>query len=244
MASASNAAPESLGYFRYAGGPPRAIPREGQGWLFATGDLGMQVQDLLRWDVGLMQQKLLKKQSYQQMEREILTRDGVGTGYALGLFVSRQGDRRCLSHGGEVAGFTCENTLLPEQGCAVAVLSNQMATPVPSALANKILALLNQVADEKVSADHKQFLENLRDNRIDPVFLTENGQKFFTPEVRADYAKMLTEAGPLQSFELARRFRRGGMIGRVYRVKAANRAFAITTFSLDNEKLEQFLIIP
>ena len=244
MASASSAAPDASGYFRYAGGPPRAIPLEGKGWLFATGDLGMEVQDLLRWDVALMQQKLLKKPGYQQMEREVLTSDGVGSGYALGLFVSRQGDRRCLSHGGEVAGFTCENTLLPEEGCAVAVLSNQMATPVPSALANKILGLLNQVADEKVTADHKLFLENLREQRIDPAVLTENGQKFFSPEVRADYAQLLKEAGKLQSFELARRFRRGGMIGRVYRVKAANRAFAITTFSLENEKLEQFLVIP
>jgi len=244
MTSASTQPPEPLATYRYAGGPLRAMQREGQGWLFATGDLSMNVHDLLRWDASFMAHRVLKDSSHQLMEREVVTNDGVGTGYALGLFVSRQGDQRRLEHGGEVAGFTCENVMLPEEGSAVVVLSNQMATPAPQALAGEISALLSKLSDDGAQARHRNFLEGLSHGRVDTAVLSDNAQKFFTPEVQADYTRKLKSAGPLKSFELARRFRRGGMVGRVYRAATARNRFAITTYSLPDEKLEQFLIIP
>lgn len=244
MPSASSEAPEPAATFRYAGGPLRVTGREGPGWLFATGDLAMNVHDLLRWDASFMAHRLLKDSSHQIMEREVLSADGAGTGYALGLFVARQGDQRTLSHGGEVAGFTCENLLLPEEGCAVAVLSNQMATPVPQALAAEISNLLARVSDDAALARHRQFFEHLGQRQIDSKVLSDNARKFFTPEVENDYATALETAGPLQSFVLTRRFRRGGMIGRTYRVATAQKRFAVSTFSLADEKLEQFLLIP
>lgn len=244
MSSASTQAPEPMGTFRYAGGPLRVTPREGPGWLFATGDLSMSVHDLLRWDASFMAHRLLKESSHRLMEREVLTADGVGTGYALGLFVARQGEQRRLSHGGEVAGFTCENLMLPEEGCAVVVLSNQMATPVPQSLASEISTLLARLSDDGAELRHRAFLVGLSGGRLDRSVLSENGQRFFTSEVQADYVGMLKSAGPLKSFVLARRFRRGGMVGRIYRGATARRRFVVSTFSLPDEKLEQFLILP
>ena len=244
MSSASTEAPEPAATFRYAGGPLRVTGREGAGWLFATGDLAMNVHDLLRWDASFMAHRLLKASSYQVMEREVLTADGAGTGYALGLFVSRQGDRRQLSHGGEVAGFTCENLMLPEEESAVVVLSNQMASPVPQQLSAEISSLLARVSDESFRVRHQEFLDHLSVGRLDSDLLSENAHKFFTPEVVADYVTVLRAAGSLQSFELVRRYSRGGMIGRIYRVATASRRFAISTFTLPDEKLEQFLITP
>ena len=244
MSSASDQAPEPAATFRYAGGPLRVTGREGAGWLFATGDLGMNVDDLLRWDASFMAQQLLKPASHQLMEREVLTADGAGTGYALGLFVSRQGDRRCLSHGGEVAGFTCENLMYPEEGTAVVVLSNQMATPVPQQLSGEISALLARLGDDESVQGHRKVLKQLSSGLVDPTVLSDNALKFFTPEVLADYSTLLSAAGPVQTFELSRRYSRGGMVGRSYRVVTAKRRLAISTFSLPDGKLEQFLITP
>ncbi len=51
---------DPTGYMRYALGPLRAAPREGKGWLFAAGELAMPVTDLAKWDIAMMNQRLLK----------------------------------------------------------------------------------------------------------------------------------------------------------------------------------------
>ena len=93
--SGQNAA---TGYLRYGLGPLRPAPKEGAGWLFAAGELSMTAEDLAKWDIAVMDQKLLKSASYQEMEHEIVLKDGVGTRYGLGVFVGSQSGRRVLEH--------------------------------------------------------------------------------------------------------------------------------------------------
>src|SRR6266404_773333 len=49
---------DPTGYLRYALGPLRPAPKEGRGWLFAAGELAMPAQDLAKWDISLIEQKL------------------------------------------------------------------------------------------------------------------------------------------------------------------------------------------
>src|SRR5262245_5566719 len=51
---------DPTGYLRYALGPPRPAPKEGKGWLFAAGELAMTAEDLAKWDISIIDQKLLK----------------------------------------------------------------------------------------------------------------------------------------------------------------------------------------
>ena len=51
---------DPVGYKRYGLGPLRVAPKEGKGWLFAAGELAMTAEDLARWDIGMIDQKLLK----------------------------------------------------------------------------------------------------------------------------------------------------------------------------------------
>jgi D-alanyl-D-alanine carboxypeptidase len=118
---------DPTGYMRYALGPLRAAPREGKGWLFAAGELAMPVTDLAKWDIAMMNQRLLKPSSYQEMQRDVLLKNGSATGYGLGLAVRSQAGRRMLEHSGEVSGFTAENVVFPEDRAAVIVLTNQDA---------------------------------------------------------------------------------------------------------------------
>src|SRR5437867_3668114 len=55
---------DPTGYLRYALGPLRPAPKEGKGWLFAAGELAMTPQDLAKWDVSIIDQKLMKPASY------------------------------------------------------------------------------------------------------------------------------------------------------------------------------------
>ena len=130
---------DPTGYMRYALGPLRAAPREGKGWLFAAGELAMPVTDLAKWDIAMINQRLLKPSSYQEMQRDVLLKNGTATGYGLGITVRSQAGRRMLEHGGEVSGFTAENAVFPEDHAAVIVLTNQDAVNAAAKLRGKSL---------------------------------------------------------------------------------------------------------
>src|SRR5581483_182144 len=70
---------DATGYFRYALGPLRPASKEGKGWLFAAGELAMPAQDLARWNISMIERRLLKSESYKEMETEVRLRNGEGT---------------------------------------------------------------------------------------------------------------------------------------------------------------------
>ena len=91
MASVANIDEKKLGdtdptgYMRYALGPLRVAPKEGAGWLFAAGELAMTAEDLAKWNISIMDQKLLRPASYRELEREAQLNNGLGTRYGLGV---------------------------------------------------------------------------------------------------------------------------------------------------------------
>src|SRR2546430_11535727 len=76
------------GYLRYALGPLRPAPKEGKGWMFAAGELAMTAEDLAKWDVSVIDQKILKPASYREMQTDVLLRNGLDTHYGLGVDVN------------------------------------------------------------------------------------------------------------------------------------------------------------
>src|SRR6476661_8017681 len=72
---------DPTGYYRFGLGPLHPAPKEGPGWLFAAGELAMPAQDLAKWDISIMDQKLLKDGSYAQFGRDTLLQNGVATRY-------------------------------------------------------------------------------------------------------------------------------------------------------------------
>ena len=55
-------------YDRYGLGSRRVAPKEGRGWLFAAGELAMSASDLARWDIAMMDQKVLQPASYREQQ--------------------------------------------------------------------------------------------------------------------------------------------------------------------------------
>src|SRR2546421_10557107 len=76
---------DPTGYLRFALGPLRPAPKEGKGWMFAAGELAMTAEDLAGGDVSVMDQKVLKPDSYSQMQTDAVLWDGLGTPYGLGV---------------------------------------------------------------------------------------------------------------------------------------------------------------
>jgi D-alanyl-D-alanine carboxypeptidase len=236
---------DPTGYMRYALGPPRPAPREGKGWLFAAGELAMPVADLAKWDIAMMNQSLLKPASYQEMQRDVLLKNGTATGYGLGVFVRNQAGHRMIEHSGEVSGFTAENIVFPEDRAAVIVLTNQDAVNAGGQIARKIAPLLfatnTAVTAEKVERAHK-ILEQLQQGKIDRSLFTDNGNSYFNEQALQDFASSLGSFGTAQDFQQTAEQGRGGMTYRAYRAKLAEKVLSISTYEMPDGKIEQYLV--
>ncbi|MEI9971488.1 MAG: serine hydrolase domain-containing protein [Ignavibacteriota bacterium] len=57
---------DAEGYTRYAGGPPRRVAREANGWYNGAGELCMTAYDVGLWDVALLHKEILLTRSYEE----------------------------------------------------------------------------------------------------------------------------------------------------------------------------------
>ncbi len=112
------------GHRTFALGAPEPVPPEGEGWLYAAGGIDAPAADLARWDLALIEGKVLKPRSWALMTEPRKLADGSVKNYACGLGVSLQRGERVFGHGGAVSGFLAYNTMIPRTRSAVIVLSN------------------------------------------------------------------------------------------------------------------------
>jgi D-alanyl-D-alanine carboxypeptidase len=236
---------DPAGYLRYALGPLRAAPKEGNGWLFAAGELAMTAQDLAKWDISIMGQTLLSSSSYKDFETEIVLKDGVGTHYGLGVDVSNQGGRRVLSHSGEVSGFTAQNTVYPDDHIAIVVLTNQDAASAAGDITRGIAALMF-TADDPITAQKQEqarkIFEGLQRGTLDRSLFTYDANSYFSEQALKDFSSSLGHLGAPKSFLQVGQALRGGMTFRVYRVEFDKKALRVWTYELPDGKLEQYQV--
>ena len=231
------------GYLRYALGPLRPAPKEGQGWLFAAGELAMPVEDLAKWDLGLINQRLLKPASYKEMETEVRLKNGVGTRYGLGIMVRHEFGRRALIHGGEVSGFTSENMIFPDDHAAVIVFVNQDSSAASSDIARAIAPLLFAAANKEQSEEQALgVLVSLQQGKIDRSLFTQNCNSYFTDQAVKDFSSSLEPLGIPRSFNQTDQTERGGMTFHAFEVKFASKTISIWERVMPDGKIEQFQI--
>lgn len=236
---------DPTGYVRYALGPPRVAPKEGSGWLFAAGELAMTAEDLAKWDVSIIDQKLMKPSSYKEFEREVVLANGLGTRYGLGVDVRSEFGYRSVSHSGEVSGFTSENMVFPDERVAVVVLTNQDASDASEAIAKGIAPLLlasdDPATPEKLAQARKIF-EGLQQGKIDRSLFTDNANFYFNEQALKDFAGSLSALGSPEEVVQEKQELRGGMKERVYTFKFSKRKLAVWTYEMPDGKLEQYQV--
>ena len=236
-------AEDPMRYLRYAVGPLRPAPKEGKGWMFAAGELAMTAHDLALWDISMIDQTILKPQSYRALETEVQLANGVGTRYGLGLGIGMTDGRRFLSHGGEVSGFTATNTVYPDDRAAVVVLTNMDATGASGQIATRIANLLFATSDNTATtALAQKIFECFQKGQIDRALFTSNANAYFSDQALKDFASSLGPLGKAQEFTQASQSLRGGMTLRRYRIRFPTKTLNATTFWMPDGKIEQFQI--
>ena len=237
---------EPEGTMRNALGPLRPAILEAPGWYMGDATLAMPVADLLRWDISMMDETLLKPASYRAMETEVLLKNGAPTGYALANDVAIRNGHRQIYHGGEVGGFVAQNTILPDDRAAVAVLTNQEASAAAGAIATAVVGILVAPAPGKdagaAEAQVQAMLNGLEDGKVDRSLLTDDCSFYFSEQAVGDFATSLKPLGPVVEVRQTREALRGGMTFRSFAVSFKDKKVNVTTYSMPDGKLEQFLV--
>jgi CubicO group peptidase (beta-lactamase class C family) len=238
---------QPVGYMRYALGPLRPATSTGPGWMHGAGELAMTASDLAKWDIALIRQSLLAPRSYKLMETTVLLRDGVSSGYGLGVDIGMMNGHRVVSHTGEVAGFTSGNFVFPDDSAAVVVLTNQDAAPAYGVIADAIARVLFATQDA-TTRSHTELARGifvgLQSGRIDRSLFTADANAYFSPVALRDFASSLDSLGAPTSFVQISQGNRGGMIERSYRAVFRTRALRVWTYEMPDGKLEQYQVAP
>lgn len=206
----------------------------------------MPAQDLAKWDIGMLDRRLLKPAMYKEMQTAVRLKDGVGVKYGLGIFVDRNSGRRILEHGGEVSGFTSENVVFPDDRAAIVVLTNQDSTGAPAEIGRQIAKALFAVDDaESVRKQQqaRQILEDLQQGKIDRSLFTDNASSYFTEDAIKDFSTSLTPLGAVQELTLRSTGHRGGMTYRNYQAKFAQKSVDLSIYEMPDGKIEQYEVI-
>jgi CubicO group peptidase (beta-lactamase class C family) len=133
-------------YLRDAGGRAlHAIPHADIGAMGPAGCIYMSPRELLKWDMALMSggeyngrrilsQKMVKEMVYPQMIRgnmmtlEPLRKAVNNESYGLGLMPEIFEGHRLIQHGGNIDGFSSDQSFLPDDSCVFTVAINENGT--------------------------------------------------------------------------------------------------------------------
>ena len=215
--------------------------------MYGAGELAMTASDLAKWDIAMIKQSLLKPESYRAMETTVLLKSGVSANYGLGVDVDMSGGHRTIEHSGEVAGFTAENIVYPDDSAAVIVLTNQDAAPASTLIATSIGRTLFTTEDadtQNRTARARAIFDGLQHGTIDRSFLTADASAYFSAQALIDFQSTLGPLGAPTAFVQTAQHERGGMLERIYRVTFAGRSLRVWTYEMADGKLEQYQLAP
>jgi len=239
---------QPVGYMRYALGPLVPATPTGKGWIHGAGELAMTASDLAKWDIAMIRESLLAPASYKAFETTMLLRNGVSTGYGLGVDVGNMNGHRMISHNGEVAGFTAGNFVFPDDSVAVVVLTNQDAAPAYDVISQQIIRALfmtqGVTVKEHTDLAHRIFVD-LQRGSIDRSLFTADANAYFSEAALRDFASSLDSLGAPVGFIQTSQSDRGGMTERSYRVMfRGGHAVRAWTYEMPDGKLEQYQVAP
>ena len=231
---------------RHALGPFRPAPKEAAGWLFGAGQLAMTAHDLAVWNIAVMNKSLLRPESFRSQQTVMLLDAGTATNYGLGVNIATVGGRRRISHGGAVSGYTTNSQMFPDQRSSIVVFTNIYpgAAGAPGMIAERIARVIfpAPAVNADSLAQAKRIYDGLMKGAIDRALFTPAANAFFTADVLSDYAKSLAPLGPPTEFVAGGEGPRGGMLIRSYRIRAGGVLLELTTMTLPDGKIDQFIV--
>ena len=102
---------------------------------YSAGSLYSTARDLFLWHNGLLSNKIISKSSLQKAHKPFLN------GYGYGWWIDSLYQRKIVSHGGNVLGFTTQMTRIPEDDVCIILINNIYNHEIET-IANSIVSIL------------------------------------------------------------------------------------------------------
>jgi D-alanyl-D-alanine carboxypeptidase len=115
---------------------------EGRGWVGPAGGIYSTAADVARWDIALMDGRVLKPESWKLMTTPRRLANGKSSNYGCGLGVGSRDGMTVFTHGGAVSGFIARNTFIPQTHSAVVAVINDEDGPLANAIVERALKVL------------------------------------------------------------------------------------------------------
>ncbi len=240
------------GYTSFALGPSEPAPREAEGWLHAAGGLWSSVSDLARWDLALMEGKVLKPESYRLLTTRRKLQSGKTKDYGCGMGVIDRDGETILTHSGAVSGFLAFNSLVPRTKSAVILLTNSEHLD-PASLHRTILTLLLKDQTDREAPEVPKvrgpsakdvaldFFHLMQTGKVDRSKLGEEFSIYLSDERLRSAAPRLKALGEPDRIEVERTAERGGMEVTALRFTFKNTVLKASLYRTPDGKIQQLL---
>ena len=233
------------GYTTFALSPPELARPEASGWLGGAGGMYSTPTDLARWELALMNGKLLKPESFELMTSCRKLADGRLSDYGCGLRVRTRDGRVVLSHDGAVSGFNASTSMIPSTRSAVIMMCNIEAGL--GSLPEKVLGLLlkqplpsvNGLPDVEAV---KAVFARLQSGKIDRREFSEEFNHYLTDKKVSGAAARLRPLGKPAKAEVIRTYERGGMEVSVTRLSLKTQTLSVLMYRKPSGIIEQFFV--
>jgi D-alanyl-D-alanine carboxypeptidase len=214
------AGPEAAqGYRSFTVADPEPAPREGLNWMYSAGSIYTTPADMVKWDVALMNGKILKPESYRFMTTNRLLSNGTGTSYCCGLGKKEVKGEAALWHNGQAAGFFSLTEFLPSTQSALFITVNTDSVSIDDLVEHMEPLLLPadrrcpvpKIDGPEPIAVAKQLFAALQQGKIDRTLLGSDFNAYLTPEKLDAASSAFKKLGEVKSVELVVTRERGGM---------------------------------
>ena len=235
------------GYTSFALGAPMTATPEGAGWAGSAGAIWSTPTDLLKWDMALIEGKVLNAESYRILTTPHRLPDGRSTGYGCGEGVNDRGAAVVLRHGGAVSGFVAQNTVIPATRSAVVVLANTdfaAIDEINQAIVPKLMPQVDVPAIQGLPPldAARAFLSGLRQGTVDRSTLGDDFNAFLTTELLASARASLGRLGPITDLKVTSRVERGGMEVAVLQFKVGSVNTQALMYRTPDGKIQELLM--
>jgi CubicO group peptidase (beta-lactamase class C family) len=152
------------------------VPPYDASWLYADGDIVSTATDLARFDIALMNGRLIAPATFAAMQASPVQTDMEGATYGLGTTMFALDDLTVVGHHGGLPGFEADNELIPAQKFAIVILGNAYTFKTSSELGPLLATFFPQTSARVAAAANAQLL--VAGSGEDPA-LTERFRAFF-----------------------------------------------------------------
>ena len=236
------------GYTQYGLGPSELAVPEGRGWIGAAGGLWSTPGDLLKWDLALMEGKVVNAKSWKTMTTPRELTGGRTSPYGCGLQLRDRGPQLVLAHSGGVSGFGAINAMIPaSRSAVVAMVNTDYSGGVLSTIQEAVLAKLIPVANAPTIAGPPareaalEMLRQIRAGTVDRSKLSDEYNAFLTPARLAAMSQSLRDAGEISDVQSGSIGERGGLEVSTLRMLAGKTPISTLMYRAPDGKIEEFL---